>query len=549
MGWSPSVHSFPMRVARNTFLALALLSGSGVAARAQDAAGTTEPPATSPAAPAIELANASPAESEALNRLATARAWPSRALAAMRLERFDCETSSTRLRALATDPSWRVRAYAFACLARRGTVLPPEVLAAETDPRVLRTILRARYPLAQATVDARIRRCEESANLIEAMVALECLTALSEAAAPASDADRSASPAAKALRERMDDLLSRIILRMDRPQGGVLSPRLAAITSGDDSGRNYRWREWYRKSKSRPGYDAATLVPATPAGARQVGRNKVADLDPERFVAFEGYLASVADRPMDLAILIDCTASMSRELADAQGGIDDLVDFLGSVTRGVRIGIVGYRDQSDDWETRGWDFTQSLDEARARLWSLAAEGGGDTPESVHAALKLALTRFSWLPDAAANTPQPIRAAVLVGDAPPHPGEGTLCIELARRAAARGLRLYGIVARDSETNLKPEDEGERAPASSPTPPTQPTRPRDPAQVEPPKPPPPAMKRRQSYTLFPEIAEAGGGRAEILKDKDSLVAEIAELTIADKYREEFSDFFAAFRLLCR
>ncbi|MFN5497526.1 MAG: hypothetical protein ACK5C3_13240 [bacterium] len=43
--------------------------------------------------------------------------------------------------------------------------------------------------------------------------------------------------------------------------------------------------------------------------------------------------------------------------------------------------------------------------------------------------------------------------------------------------------------------------------------------------------------------------GGGRAEIIKDDDSLVAEIAELTIADKYRAEFRDFFAAFRVLCR
>ena len=59
----------------------------------------------------------------------------------------------------------------------------------------------------------------------------------------------------------------------------------------------------------------------------------------------------------------------------------------------------------------------------------------------------------------------------------------------------------------------------------------------------------MKKKTSYTWFPEIAEAGGGRAEILKDKDSLIAEIAELTVADKYRAEFADFFAAFRLLCR
>jgi hypothetical protein len=546
-----------------TALIITIINPAGVANPAVgNAAAIMAAQDTPPAPPlGIQLADAPASEAEALNRLATARSWPLRALAAMRLERFDCEASAGRLATLSQDASWRVRAYAYACLARRGVAVPPERLAAEADPRVLRTILRARYPMPLPAIDARISRLEQPGSPFDAMLALECLAAL----------DRADD---KPIRERMDDLLSRIVLRMDRPQGGVLSPRLAAVTAGDDSGRNYRWREWYRKSKARPGYEPAALVPAAAEGVRQVARNKVADLEPERFVAFEGYLTSVADRPMDLAILIDCTASMSRELADAQGGIDDLVDFLGSVTKGVRIGIVGYRDKTDDWETRGWDFTGSVDEARTRLWSLAAEGGGDTPESVHAAMKLALTRFSWLPDAAANAPQPIRAAVLVGDAPPHPGEGALCIDMAKRAAARGLRLYGIVARESETNLKPEaaegDDNRRddrrdnndtaQPATDPTtpdpttpdpttpgPPTTPRR--DPAQVEPPKPPPPTMKRRQSFTLFPEIAEAGGGRADILKDKDSLIAEIAELTIADKYREEFADFFAAFRLLCR
>ena len=70
-----------------------------------------------------------------------------------------------------------------------------------------------------------------------------------------------------------------------------------------------------------------------------------------------------------------------------------------------------------------------------------------------------------------------------------------------------------------------------------------------QIAPPRAPKPSSVKEHSYTWFPEISEAGGGRAEILKSQDSLVAEIAELTIADKYRAEFADFFAAFRVLCR
>ena len=519
-------------------------------------------PPPPPPQPIVPLADASAIESEALNRLATSRAWTSRALAAMRLERFDCPASAGRLISLTRDASWRVRAYAFAVLARRGVALPADILEGERDERVLRAILRGRYELPLASIDARIANIERSQRPIEAMVALEVLAALDRA----SDGALAADPANKAIRERMDELLGRIVLRMSRTEAGGLSPRLAAITGGPDSGRDYRWREWYRRGKAKPGFEPASIVPSAPAGERLVPPNKVAELDAEGFIAFEGYLASVADRPMDLALLIDCTASMWRELSDAQSSADDLVEFLGSVTGGVRIAIIGYRDRTDAWETKAWDFTNSVDEARSRLWSLSAEGGGDEPESVHAAMKTALSRFNWLPDARPPTPQPIRALVLVGDAPPHPGEGTLCVELARKAFARGVRTYGIVARDQESNLKEEGSERAKPPAEPEKEDkkprgkrdrngtredseQPTGRNGQSQAEPPRPPPPSVRRKPSHTWFPEIAEAGGGRAEIIRDDDSLVAEIAELTIADKYRAEFRDFFAAFRVLCR
>ncbi len=532
------------------------------------------PPTTTAPTPSIvitrtgfTLADATPEESEALNRLASSKSWTSRALAAMRLERFDCEASAGRLRALTIDASWRVRAYAFACSARRGIVMPPEALLAERDVMVMRTILRCRYPLPAADVDTRIAAHEKSGQPIPAMLALEILAA---------QEIRDDKPH----RKRMDELLSNIVLRMDRTEGGTLSPRLAIVTGGDDSGRNYRWREWYRKNKKKLEYRSSALVPSPPSGERLTQPNRIAQLDATAFLSFEQYLALVATRPMDLAILLDCTASMSREISQAQGGVDDLFDFFGSVTKGVRIAIVGYRDRGDEWETKAWDFSPNLADARTRLWSLAADGGGDTPESVFAAMKLALTKFTWLPDATQLANQPIRATVIIGDAPPHAGEASLCIDLARRGFARGVRFYGIIARDHESNLKDEDEEGAVTKPAATPRDEDARKddrQDGAQgdsdksekiedksksksngknsgkgngkVAPPKAPPPSMQKKPSYTRFPEIAEAGGGRADILREQDSLVAEIAELTIADRYRAEFSEFFEAFRLLCR
>ncbi|MFZ9916172.1 MAG: hypothetical protein ACO3IB_12690, partial [Phycisphaerales bacterium] len=226
--------------------------------RAQDTDGApTSEQAPENAPPALSLADAAPDEQAALNSLSNSKAWTSRAIAVMRLERFDCAASALRLVSFAGDPSWRVRAYALACAARRGLLVPKETLEAERDPRVIRTMLRCRLPLAREAVDARISALEKSQQPLEAMIALEVLAALD-------------APGEKDVRERLDELLSRVVLRMDRTEGGVLSPRLAAVTNGPDSGRNYRWREWLRKAKKDPGYEAAFLVPAVPAGVRLV---------------------------------------------------------------------------------------------------------------------------------------------------------------------------------------------------------------------------------------------------------------------------------------
>jgi hypothetical protein len=498
------------------------------------------------------LAAGGPEERAAINRLANAGGWPSRAIAVMRLERYDCKESAELMMAFARDRAWQVRAYAYACLARRGIAVDPTLIALETDPRALRALVRSRQPIDRTTLDTRIARLEKSPRPLEAMIALETLAAL----------DRHSD---FAIRKRMDELLERIVLRMDRTEAGVLSNRLSDITGGRDAGRDYRWREWWRKNRTDPKYRACSIVPTPPAGTRLTLHNRIASLDGAAFVSFDQYLSEVADRPMDLAILIDCTASMGREIAGAQGGIDDLMNFLGNVTKGVRVAIIGYRDRGGDWETKAWDFTASLDEARTRLWSLSAEGGGDEPESVYAAMKLALQQCTWLKDPPAPSPPPIRACVLVGDAPPHIGEGTLCVKLAARGLAAGVRFYGLVAREeniaiadepdapSVEGLSDESSTEESPQTAPT--------GVEGQIDPPKRPPPVKataptdtskspgRSGQSKTWFPEIAKAGGGRAEVLREHDELAAEIAQLAIADRYREEFGDFFAAFRLLCR
>jgi hypothetical protein len=80
----------------------------------------------------------------------------------------------------------------------------------------------------------------------------------------------------------------------------------------------------------------------------------------------------------------------------------------------IRIGLIGYRDRGDAYVTRFHDLSQDVDAIYAQLSGFAADGGGDTPESVNQALHEAVTRMSWT-----ASQDVYKVIFLVGDAPPH----------------------------------------------------------------------------------------------------------------------------------
>ncbi len=474
------------------------------------------PPLTPTIVEPALLENASAAEQAAIEKLAHGAFWPSRALSLLRLERFDCPESAARVTESLEDKAWQVRAFAYAIAARRGMEISPSLIANEQSTLVARTILRARFSFPQERVAAAIERLSNSESLDDQLLALELRCAVRASRPPAPLAEnaqqkRAALAADRKETDALDALLGRIIMRMSRAEAGAYSPRLAAVTAGADVKRDYRWREWMRKHSANPGYEGAFIVPSTPEEGRRSPLNAIARLDAPEFVQMEAYLGAFASKSIDLAILIDCTASMSGELASAQGGADDLLGFLSGCSASLRTAIAGYRDTRDRWELHAFDFTSDASLARRNLWALTAEGGGDEPESLYRAMRATLTEASWRQDALggatnANNAAPERVMVIIGDAPPHVGEGTKCEELAKSAAERGMRIYTIQAHAAED-------------------------------------------AKDVKWFPEIARAGGGRSVRLGDEDSLTAEIAQLTLGDRFHDELAEFFSVYRSLCR
>ena len=495
-------------------------------------AGQETDPETPVDKPLNPMAKASEVERTSIRQLLGSSQWPQRVVALMRMQRFDCAESADLIASGLNDQATNVRCFALLVLGHRQVPQSATWLANEADPRVIRTAVRCGYHVDPERLKRGVSALSRSSRLADKLSAAELGLA-------------SGDPE---LMELSEELLRTIILRMEDAEAGALSPRLARITSGTDLRRDFKWRQWYQKHRGDLGLDPAVMMSPQPrrdatnqdlpSPGNPDDLSKIALMPIDKFISLAEHLQVLGDKPLDLAIVIDCTASMSGEIAEAQGGVDDLMYFVGDVCDGVRVGVVGYRDRrSRDFEQIGWNFTPSIDEARRNLWRLSAEGGGDRPELVNKGLELGYEKLAWN-----RTHRGI--LVLVGDAPPHPGRGASCVKMAKTAFDRGVTTHviGCDPRIQDTERSnPEDEvtvdietkdgpaGLKSGANRVR--------RRPGQP------------RQEIEFFPQIAEAGGGRVVNLARDERLVPEIAGLVMGEDFEPPLVEFFKVYLQICR
>ncbi|MFM9169025.1 MAG: hypothetical protein ACKOTD_02600, partial [Phycisphaerales bacterium] len=323
----------------------------------------------------------SPASERQLREMIEHGSWLRRLVGTMRLERPNAPGAAERLTAMCVDPDPRVRSAAVFSLMRVGAPPNERMAAAEDEPRVVRTMLRCGWPVPADRVERGARALERSASSSDRLLAVELLGALSAQGRSTPKLDQFAR-----------ETLASVIARLDRSDGGSLSPRIAAVTGAPSPSAYWRWRTWLDRNRGSLRTDRGMLAGPD---ARPLPGNPLAELDDARFMKFTDALDALFRKPVDLGVAIDCTASMSGELGAAQSGIDDLMRFVNAATAGMRVAVVGFRDRGDEFQLRSWDFTADAEEARTRLWKLSAEGGGDEPELVYEAMKLAYGSFSW----------------------------------------------------------------------------------------------------------------------------------------------------------
>ncbi len=150
-----------------------------------------------------------------------------------------------------------------------------------------------------------------------------------------------------------------------------------------------------------------------------------------------------SERPrIDVVFVVDTTGSMSGLLEGAKQTIWSIANRLssGDPRPDIRVGLVAYRDITDEYVTKSFPLTRDLDTIHGQLSQLVASGGGDGPEHVNRGLSDAIHGMSW--EEGQNV---LRLVFLVGDAPPHDdyNDGPTSAELARTAAAKDITINTV----------------------------------------------------------------------------------------------------------
>jgi len=148
--------------------------------------------------------------------------------------------------------------------------------------------------------------------------------------------------------------------------------------------------------------------------------------------------APALPKQLDLAIVLDTTGSMGDELSYLKAEIKGISQAIKKQFPGVkqRFALVLYRDSGDEYVTRRFDFTDSLDEFHANLSKQSANGGGDYPEAMHKGLEDA-TQLRWKESDVASV------LLLVGDAPPHRQNVPAAFAAADQLRRKGVAIYPV----------------------------------------------------------------------------------------------------------
>ncbi|MCC6721842.1 MAG: carboxypeptidase regulatory-like domain-containing protein [Bacteroidia bacterium] len=145
---------------------------------------------------------------------------------------------------------------------------------------------------------------------------------------------------------------------------------------------------------------------------------------------------------VDIVFAVDATGSMGDEIEYLQTELYDVIEKikLNNSDLTLRMGSVFYRDIHDSYITKEQGLTSNIREVIDFIKEQSADGGGDEPEAVDAALQVAIEKFDWSKEART------RIVFLVLDASPHQNKEVVerIHKYTEMAAKLGIRIVPVV---------------------------------------------------------------------------------------------------------
>ncbi|MBN2509927.1 MAG: VWA domain-containing protein [Spirochaetales bacterium] len=152
--------------------------------------------------------------------------------------------------------------------------------------------------------------------------------------------------------------------------------------------------------------------------------------------------------PVDILFVMDTTGSMGEEIQRLKNTIEiihlNLTSMPGSVS--PRFGMVLYKDYGDEYVTKTIPLTGDIGSFQGELSQVFADGGGDIPEELQAALEVSIRDIQWNRNG-------IRLVYIITDAPPQfaPPENPVSgwkapasyAVSARLARQQGIKIHGV----------------------------------------------------------------------------------------------------------
>jgi hypothetical protein len=163
----------------------------------------------------------------------------------------------------------------------------------------------------------------------------------------------------------------------------------------------------------------------------------------------ESRSAGVAIADLDLVFVLDTTGSMRQEIADLQASLIGIVRVLARLAGSLRVGLVAFKDEGEEYLTRAFPLRPMTGANAAALIDfvdrLSAEGGGDDPEPVDEALRVALA-MPWRAEAKGQI-------IVIGDAPAHAHRVGASLALAQSFRRDGQAPHSVSAILTGGNLE------------------------------------------------------------------------------------------------